>query len=127
MANILVVEDSLMLRKVACFPLEKEKHKVFEANNGIEGLEIVYKEQVDLIFTDLNMPGMDGFEFIKQLKENEKYAHIPIVILTTEGKKDMIMKGLSLGANSFLQKPIKPDLMLQEVERLLSKASGKGS
>lgn len=119
MANILVVEDSLMLRKVACFPLEKEKHKVFEANNGIEGLEIVYKEQIDLIFTDLNMPGMDGFEFIKQLKENDQYKDIPVVILTTEGKKDMIMKGLSLGANSFLQKPIKPDLMLKEVEKLI--------
>ncbi|MFC1742427.1 response regulator [Candidatus Riflebacteria bacterium] len=123
MANILVVEDSLMLRKVACFPLEKEKHKVFEANNGIEGLEIVYKEEIDLIFTDLNMPGMDGFEFIKQLKENEKYSNIPIVILTTEGKKDMIMKGLSLGANSFLQKPIKPDLMLKEVAKLLGDKS----
>ncbi len=124
--TILVVEDSLMLRKVACFPLEKAGYKVVEANNGIEAIEAMSKEAIDLIITDLNMPGMDGFELITQVKENEKFKHIPIIILTTEGKKDMVMKGLTLGANSFLQKPIKPDQMLQEVERLLGKKSNLG-
>ena len=81
------------------------------------------KNHVDMLITDLNMPGMDGFELIAHVKEDEKFKHIPIIILTTEGKKEMVMKGLTLGANSFLQKPIKPDLMLQEVERLLNKAS----
>lgn len=122
--TILVAEDSLMLRKVACFPLEKGGYKVLEANNGIEAIEALSKNEVDLLITDLNMPGMDGFELISQVKESEKFKHIPIIILTTEGKKDMVMKGLTLGANSFLQKPIKPDLMLQEVERLLGKKGG---
>ena len=122
--TILVAEDSLMLRKVACFPLEKAGYKVLEANNGIEAIEAMSKTEVDLIITDLNMPGMDGFELITQVKENEKFKHIPIIILTTEGKKEMVMKGLTLGANSFLQKPIKPDLMLREVERLLGKKAG---
>lgn len=122
--TILVAEDSLMLRKVACFPLEKAGYKVLEANNGIEAIEAMSKAEVDLIITDLNMPGMDGFELITQVKENEKFKHIPIIILTTEGKKDMVMKGLTLGANSFLQKPIKPDLMLQEVDRLVNKKAG---
>ena len=124
--TILVVEDSLMLRKVACFPLEKAGYKVVEANNGIEAIEAMSKEMIDLIITDLNMPGMDGFELITQVKESDKFKHIPIIILTTEGKKDMVMKGLTLGANSFLQKPIKPDQMLQEVERLLGKKSNLG-
>ncbi|MDD2999087.1 MAG: response regulator [Erysipelotrichia bacterium] len=124
--TILVAEDSLMLRKVACFPLEKQGYKVLEANNGIEAIEAMSKNEVDIIITDLNMPGMDGFELISQVKENEKFKHIPIIILTTEGKKDMVMKGLTLGANAFLQKPIKPDVMLKEVERLLSKSTGKG-
>ena len=124
--TILVVEDSLMLRKVACFPLEKAGYKVVEANNGIEAIEAMSKEAIDLIITDLNMPGMDGFELITQVKESDKFKHIPIIILTTEGKKDMVMKGLTLGANSFLQKPIKPDQMLQEVTRLLEKKAGPG-
>jgi two-component system chemotaxis response regulator CheY len=121
--TILVAEDSLMLRKVACFPLEKAGYKILEANNGIEAIEAMSKNEVDMIVTDLNMPGMDGFELIAQVKANENFKHIPIIILSTEGKKEMVMKGLTLGANSFLQKPIKPDLMLQEVHRLLEKAS----
>lgn len=121
--TILVAEDSLMLRKVACFPLEKSGYKVLEANNGIEAIEAMSKNQVDMLITDLNMPGMDGFELIAHVKDDDNLKHIPIIILTTEGKKEMVMKGLTLGANSFLQKPIKPDLMLQEVERLLNKAS----
>ena len=121
--TILVAEDSLMLRKVACFPLEKTGYKVLEANNGIEAIEAMSKNHVDMLITDLNMPGMDGFELIAHVKEDEKFKHIPIIILTTKKKKEMVMKGLTLGANSFLQKPIKPDLMLQEVERLLNKAS----
>ena len=121
--TILVAEDSLMLRKVACFPLEKTGYKVLEANNGIEAIEAMSKNHVDMLITDLNMPGMDGFELIAHVKEDENFKHIPIIILTTEGKKEMVMKGLTLGANSFLQKPIKPDLMLQEVKRLLDKAS----
>ena len=121
--TILVAEDSLMLRKVACFPLEKTGYKVLEANNGIEAIEAMSKNHVDMLITDLNMPGMDGFELIAHVKEDEKFKHIPIIILTTEGKKEMVMKGFTLGANSFLQKPIKPDLMLQEVERLLNKAA----
>ncbi len=121
--TIVVAEDSLMLRKVACFPLEKTGYKVLEANNGIEALEAMTKNHVDMLITDLNMPGMDGFELIAHAKEDEKFKHIPIIILTTEGKKEMVMKGLTLGANSFLQKPIKPDLLLQEVERLLNKAA----
>ena len=121
--TILVAEDSLMLRKVACFPLEKTGYKVLEANNGIEAIEAMSKNHVDMLITDLNMPGMDGFELIAHFIEEEKFMHIPIIILTTEGKKEMVMKGLTLGANSFLQKPIKPDLMLQEVERLLNKAA----
>ena len=121
--TILVAEDSLMLRKVACFPLEKTGYKVLEANNGIEAIEAMSKNHVDMLITDLNMPGMDGFELIAHVKEDEKFKHIPIIILTTEGKKDMVMRGLTLGANSFLQKPINPDLMLQEVERLLNKAA----
>ena len=121
--TILVAEDSLMLRKVACFTLEKTGYKVLEANNGIEAIEAMSKNHVDMLITDLNMPGMDGFELIAHVKEDENFKHIPIIILTTEGKKEMVMKGLTLGANSFLQKPIKPDLMLQEVKRLLEKSS----
>ncbi len=121
--TILVAEDSLMLRKVACFPLEKSGYKVLEANNGIEAIEAMTKTPIDMLITDLNMPGMDGFELIAHVKEDENFKHIPIIILTTEGKKEMVMKGLTLGANSFLQKPIKPDLMLAEVERLLNKAA----
>lgn len=121
--TILVAEDSLMLRKVACFPLEKTGYKVLEANNGIEAIEAMSKTPIDMLITDLNMPGMDGFELIAHVKEDERFKHIPIIILTTEGKKEMVMKGLTLGANSFLQKPIKPDVMLAEVERLLNKAA----
>ena len=121
--TILVAEDSLMLRKVACYPLEKAGYKVIEANNGIEAIENMSKTDVDMIITDLNMPGMDGFELITYVKDNEKFKHIQIIILTTEGKKEMVMKGLTLGASSFLQKPIKPDKMLKEVQTIFNKTT----
>ena len=122
--RVLVVDDELINRELLGNMLG-DHYEVVYAENGQEALGKLQGDESDisLILLDLLMPVMDGFELIAHVKEDEKFKHIPIIILTTEGKKEMVMKGLTLGANSFLQKPIKPDLMLQEVERLLNKAA----
>ena len=122
--KILIADDEPAVLDLNCRLMRLAGFEVVPANDGDEACNAFRSAPFPLVLTDLEMPCMDGFELITQVRENEKFKQIPIIILTTEGKKDMVMKGLTLGANSFLQKPIKPDLMLQEVERLLGKKTG---
>jgi len=103
--TILVVEDSLMLRKVACFPLEKAGYKVVEANNGIEAIEAMSKEAIDLIITDLNMPGMDGFEACTGIRRTALNRATPVVFVTGQNDfKTRARMGAS-GGSDFVAKP----------------------
>ena len=90
------------------------------AENGIDGLEKLYSaEKIDLIVSDINMPRMDGFTFIKTLREQEAYRDIPVVVLSTEGQEKDIQTGLSLGANLYMVKPAQPEKLLRNVKMLL--------
>lgn len=79
--------------------------RIVEAANGFEALRLLPREQVDLIFTDINMPDINGLELISYLRNNPNYRHIPVVILSTEGSQSDIEKGRSLGANEYIVKP----------------------
>ncbi len=118
--HILIVDDSKTVRNLVAFILKKEGFKVSTAENGLDGLETLYTlDHVDLIISDINMPKMDGFTFIKTVREQEAYRDIPIVVLSTEGQEKDIQQGISLGANLYLVKPAQPEKLLKNVKMLL--------
>lgn len=118
--HILIVDDSKTVRNLVAFIMKKEGFKVTTAEDGLDGLEKLYAaEQVDLIVSDVNMPRMDGFTFIKNVREQEAYRDIPIIVLSTEGQDKDIETGLSLGANLYMVKPAQPEKMVRNVKMLL--------
>ena len=118
--NILIVDDSKTVRNLVAFIMKKEGFKVTVAEDGLDGLEKLYSlEKVDLIISDVNMPRMDGFTFIKTVREQEAYRDVPIIVLSTEGREKDIQTGIGLGANLYMVKPAQPEQMVKNVRMLL--------
>ena len=118
--HILIVDDSKTIRNLVAFIMKKEGFTISTAEDGLDGLEKLYAaEHIDLIVSDINMPRMDGFTFIKTVREQDAYRDVPIVVLSTEGQDHDIQMGLSLGANLYMVKPAQPDKMVKNVRMLL--------
>ena len=118
--HILIVDDSKTVRNLVAFIMKKEGFKVTAAEDGLDGLEKLYSaEAVDLIVSDVNMPRMDGLTFIKNVREQEAYRDIPIVVLSTEGQDKDIQTGLTVGANLYMVKPAQPEKLVRNVKMLL--------
>ncbi|ABB38373.1 response regulator receiver protein [Oleidesulfovibrio alaskensis G20] len=119
--HILIVDDSKTVRNLVAFIMKKEGFRVTMAEDGLDGLEKLYsaEETVDLIISDVNMPRMDGFTFIKTVREQDTYRDLPIVVLSTEGQEKDIQMGMSLGANLYMVKPAQPDKMVKNIKMLL--------
>lgn len=117
---ILVVDDSQTVRNLVSFILKKEGYGVLTAEDGLDGLEKLYAaQQVDLVICDVNMPRMDGFSFIKTIREQDMYRDLPVIVLTTEGQEDDIQQGINLGANLYMVKPANPEKLVRNVKMLL--------
>lgn len=120
MKHIMVVDDSKTIRNLVAFVLKAEGFKVSTAEDGLDAIEKLYSlEPVDLIVSDVNMPRMDGFTFIKSLRSQDAYKDIPIIILSTEGQEKDIQTGMSLGANLYMVKPAQPEKMVRNIKMLL--------
>lgn len=126
MFNILIVEDDKNLRKLVTTYLNKNGYNMFEATDGQLALDILDKEYIDLIISDIMMPKMDGFELIKELRQAS--YEIPILILTAKSDIDDKKEGFLLGADDYMVKPVDIEEMLLRVQVLLrrsKKASDK--
>ena len=122
MPNILVVEDSPAVRQLIVFALKRlPDAKIVEAVNGVDALNKLSFEAVDLILADINMPVMDGLKLIGLLRNEPKYKDIPIIVITTEGIEEDRKKAMALGANAYLSKPIHTYELLKAVEEFLKK------
>lgn len=107
--KVLVVDDSALVHQMYKMVLMRYKCNVVNALNGQDGLNQLEKHpDANLILLDINMPLMNGLEFIKKVKEIGKYDHVPIIIVSTEGKEEDTMRGLALGARGYVKKPFKP-------------------
>ncbi|MCG8531694.1 MAG: response regulator [Desulfovibrionales bacterium] len=118
--HILIVDDSKTVRNLVAFIMKHEGFKVTAAEDGLDGLEKLYScGEVDLIITDINMPHMDGLTFIENVRKQDIYRDLPIIVLSTEGQEQDIKLGMSLGANLYMVKPAQPEKMVKNVRMLL--------
>jgi two-component system chemotaxis response regulator CheY len=114
----LIVDDSSVMRKIIERSLRQagiELSEVFEAANGVEALAALGRTKVDLILSDINMPIMDGLEFVRQLQGVAEAKNIPVVMITTEGSESNVMQDLSLGAKGYIRKPFTSDQVKEYV------------
>lgn len=120
-ACFLVVEDSPTMRQLITVSLNRiPDAKVVEASNGAVALKKMKDVHFDLIVADVNMPLIDGLKLVSIVRSNPETRTIPIVIVTTEGSEHDRDKGLALGANAYLSKPIQTDELLRVVRGLLN-------
>ena len=118
--TVLIADDSSTIRKLVTFALKAMGLKVVAVEDGMAALETLPNLSIDLIITDLNMPNVDGYQFISTVRENEEYESIPIIILSSEGQDADIERGIQVGANSYLVKPFVAKRIQYEVAKYLS-------
>jgi two-component system chemotaxis response regulator CheY len=120
--NILLVDDSQTVKAVITKALAMsglDLGDLFKAGDGREGLEILRREKVDLVFADINMPVMGGVEMVERMKGHPALRGIPIVIISTEGSATRIGELEAMGINAFLRKPFQPEALKKTVESIL--------
>jgi len=118
--QILTVDDSPSVRKLVQFALKSKGFDVASAGDGVEALELLAKERFDAIVLDINMPHMDGLEFLRKIKSDQLYSSIPVIMLTTEGQERDKDKAIELGATAYIVKPFKPTQLLVLVDEMLA-------
>lgn len=119
--SFLVVEDSPTMRQLITFALKRiPGSKVVEANDGIDALKKLSQNKVDLILTDINMPIMDGLKLVSMVRNDPAFKNIPIIIITTEGAEEDRKRGLALGANAYIAKPIQTQDLLNVVNQIMT-------
>ena len=116
--DVLIVDDSAVIRKILTRVLAQTNlalGRIHEANDGREALERMRTESVGLVLSDINMPNMDGLEFLRALKENPAWQNIPVMMVTTEGSQDKVLQALKLGAMGYVKKPFTPDQIKEKL------------
>jgi two-component system chemotaxis response regulator CheY len=119
----LIVDDSSVMRKIVERSLRQagiDLSEVFQAGYGAEAMSTLNESQVDLILCDINMPVMDGIEFIKQLTSVEKAKKVQVVMITTEGSEAHVVEALSCGARGYIRKPFTPEQVKEHVVPVLA-------
>jgi two-component system chemotaxis response regulator CheY len=118
--TVLIVEDSPTMRQLISFALKRLRGiKIVEANDGVDGLKKLSSTRFDIIFTDINMPVMDGLKLISLVRDDANYRDVPIVVITTEGAQEDRDRAMALGANDYITKPIQPNRILDVAKELL--------
>ncbi len=125
--NILIVDDSATMRSlirkvltIAGFPVGQ----FFEGANGLDALDILAREWVDIILTDINMPEMDGLELLQKLRQDETWKEIPIVLITTEGRQELMDQVTELGIQGYIKKPFRPETIKQILTAIMGETDG---
>jgi len=112
--NVLVVDDSEMTRMIAKKTLRSFGiNDVFEAEDGQKALEIFNQQQIDVAFSDWNMPNMNGLELLQEIRKVNK--EVPVIMVTTEGSKDKVTDAIQYGVNDYLVKPFTPDSLREKL------------
>ena len=116
--RILTVDDSKTMRDMLAHTLKAAGHDVVQAVDGQDGLDQMGKHPFDIVITDINMPVMNGIEFIKEVRSQRDYATLPILILTTESSEEKKNEGRQVGATGWIVKPFDPDKLLKVIDKV---------
>ncbi len=120
--RVLIVDDSAVMRKMIERSLRQAGiaiAQVLEANDGWEGLAVVQKEPLDLILCDINMPTMDGMEFLRNVQNTEKARGVPVVMVTTEGSEIRASEAMATGARGYITKPFTTEQIKAQIAPLV--------
>jgi two-component system chemotaxis response regulator CheY len=121
----LIVDDSSVMRKIVERSLRQaglESLVVHEAGSGAEGLEVLKAKPVDLILSDINMPSMDGLEFLRQIRAQNLAPGVPVVMITTESSEEHVKQAIQAGARGYIRKPFTADQVKERVLPLVRAA-----
>jgi len=121
--TILVVEDDTAIRDMLCFSLKHSGYECLPVGDGEQGLALIKTQKPDLILLDWMLPGIDGIEFIRRLRANEFLADIPVIMLTAKGESEDLVKGLSVGADDYINKPFSPPELVARMKAVLRRCS----
>lgn len=117
--TVMIVDDSISIRQVVGLTLRGAGYDVVEGSNGKDALAKLGRQKVNLIVSDVNMPEMNGIEFVKAVKAQPEYRFLPIIMLTTESGDEKKREGQAAGARAWVVKPFKPDVLLNAVQKLI--------
>jgi two-component system chemotaxis response regulator CheY len=116
----LVVEDSHVMRQLLMLALARlHQVAVTEANDGVDALKLLARQQFDIILTDINMPMMDGLKLVHAIRKDPSHKDVPVVVITTEGSVEDRRRAIGLGASAFITKPIQAPQVISIVRDLL--------
>jgi DNA-binding response OmpR family regulator len=122
--TILVVEDDQATARIIQARLEMEGLKVFVAHNGVDGLELLHREAIDLITTDLMMPAMNGFRLVQEVRDlPPPKGRVPILLISSNQNEQDMVRCLAAGADDYMTKPISAQVLVERLWRLLQRAS----
>ena len=120
--DVLIVDDSAAIRKILQRVLRQTDipiGEVLDAGDGVEALKILSTRHVNLILSDINMPNMDGLQLLAQLKANDKWKSVPIVMVTTEGGQGKVIEAVQLGAAGYVRKPFTAEQIKEKLTGLI--------
>ncbi len=122
MLDVLIVDDSAAIRKILQRVLRQAQipiGTVYEAGDGLEALEALKKQTVGLILSDINMPNMDGLEFLTQVRAEQAWQQLPVVMVSTEGTHAKVLEAVERGASGYVRKPFTADQIKAKLAGLL--------
>lgn len=119
-ATVLVVDDSLTVRQQVSAALARAGNNVIEAIDGVDGKSKINAGGIDCVICDVNMPNKNGIEMVEEVKSDSRFSSLPIVMLTTEGAKELIAKAKKAGACGWIVKPFDAAMLVAAVKKLTS-------
>ena len=125
--TIMIVDDEQYIRELLNYNLTKEGYSILAAATGEEALEVVGRSKPDLIILDLMLPGLDGVEVCRRLKQNPDTQHIPIIMVTAKGEDSDEIIGLEIGADDYITKPFSPRVICARIRAVLRRSRQKVS
>ncbi|AFJ02958.1 Phosphate regulon transcriptional regulatory protein PhoB (SphR) [Methylophaga frappieri] len=117
--TVLLVEDDAAIRDMLSFSLKQAGFNCEPTRDAEQGLEWLKNQQPDMILLDWMLPGIDGIEFIRRLRANEFWSSIPVIMLTAKGESEDMVKGLSVGADDYINKPFSPPELVARIKAVL--------
>ena len=120
--DVLIVDDSAAIRKILQRVLRQTEvpiGQVFEASDGLEALQTLRAHTVGLVLSDINMPNMDGLQFLSQVRATPEWKDVPVLMITTEGSQNRVMEAVQLGASGYVRKPFTAEQIKEKLVGLI--------